>query len=107
MSISATHPSCAGADATRTARISPGDAAVARLAVNNATTSVFAEIMRLHEPVPVHPPDHPTKVELTSGIAVTVNGVPSETASMQSAPQSIPAGILTILPEPLPVRETV
>jgi len=47
------------------------------------------------EEVPVHPPDHPAKVELASGVAVRVTTVP--------ALKVVPAGLLVTVPVPVPL----
>ena len=42
-------------------------------------------------------------VEPGAGVAVSVSCVPSANASLQSVPQSMPAGVDVIVPVPLPV----
>jgi hypothetical protein len=44
--------------------------------------------------VPEHPPDHPAKVELEPGVAVSVTTVP--------ALKVVPVGLLVTVPEPVP-----
>ena len=44
--------------------------------------------------VPEHPPDHPVKVELASGVAVRSTTVP--------ALKVVPAGLLLTVPLPVP-----
>ena len=53
------------------------------------------------------PPLHPPNVEPPSGLGMRVTIVPSSYASVQSAPQVIPAGLVVTVPEPLPVFDTV
>jgi hypothetical protein len=51
-------------------------------------------------------PLQPANVELGSGEAVRVTGVPPAKFAEQVLPQSIPAGLLLTLPDPLPARDT-
>ncbi len=60
-----------------------------------------------HEPVPVHAPDQPAKVEPRPGLGVSVTDVPDEYASEQSVPQLIPAGVLRTEPTPTVVTVSV
>ena len=46
------------------------------------------------------PPLQPVNLELPFGIAVSVTVAPLENASVQSVPQLMPAGLLTMLPGP-------
>jgi hypothetical protein len=48
--------------------------------------------------VPLHPPDHPAKFELESGLAVRVTPVP--------AIKPVPAGLLETVPVPVPLLDT-
>ena len=54
----------------------------------------------VHVPVPVQAPDQPPKLWLAPGVAVRITLVPEAYASVQSAPQLIPAGELVIVPMP-------
>ena len=56
-------------------------------------------------PVPVQAPDQPAKFQLAPGVAVRVTLVPEVYASVQSAPQLMPAGELVTVP--VPEMETV
>ena len=58
--------------------------------LNVAVTNVSALIVTTHEPVPLHAPDQPAKVELAARVAVSVTEVPSAYGSLQSEPQEIP-----------------
>ena len=49
--------------------------------------------------VPEHPPDHPVKVDLTSGVAVKVTTLP--------ALKLVPVGLVVIVPVPVPALATV
>ena len=75
--------------------------------VNVAVTVVLACRLRLHVPVPVHPPDHPKKVLPESGAAVNTTAVPLGKLAVQLPGQSIPAGELVTVPAPLPALFTV
>ncbi|HDH05352.1 MAG TPA: hypothetical protein ENH01_06535 [Nitrospirae bacterium] len=65
--------------------------------------SVSAFIVTVQSFVPLQPPPvQPAKYEPASGIADSVTTAPSVYVSVQSVPQSIPAGELVTVPEPLP-----
>jgi hypothetical protein len=68
-----------------------------------AVTEVFAEIMRLHAPVPLHPPDHPAKVEPLWGVAVSVTFVPLLNIALHAWLQLMPDGELVTVPLPVPL----
>ena len=57
--------------------------------------------------VPVHAPDQPANVELRFGAAVSVTMVPLEKLALHVAPQLIAAGLLVIVPAPVPAIWTV
>jgi len=76
-------------------------------AVNFAPTEVAAFIVTLHVDVPLHPPDHPPKVALDAGTAVSVTTVPAEYVTTQVVPQLMPEGLLVTLPPPVPEVVTV
>jgi len=62
----------------------------------------------VHVPVPAQlPPLQPVNVEPAAGVAVKVTAVPLANVAEQVAPQEIPAGLLVIVPFPVPARETV
>ena len=52
-------------------------------------------------------PVQPTSVDPVAGVAVIVTVVPWRYASVQSAPQAIPAGADETVPLPVPARVTV
>ena len=52
-------------------------------------------------------PLHPANVEPDAGAGMSVTRVPSSYNSVQSLPQLIPAGLVVIVPEPVPVFDTV
>ena len=72
---------------------------------NDAVTDVDAESVTEHVPVPLQAPLHPPNAEPAAGAAISVTAVPGAYDSLQSLPQSIPAGLLVTVP--LPVRWTV
>ena len=74
--------------------------------MNIALTDVSALSVTLHAPVPLHAPDQPAKVEPAPGAAFSVTAVPPEIVAPHVDPQSMPAGLLVIVPAPEPVLET-
>jgi hypothetical protein len=71
-------------------------------AVNVAVTEASLVSVTLHVPVPVQAPDQPANVEVVFGAAVRVTMVPLVKVALQVAPQLIPAGLLVIVPPPVP-----
>jgi hypothetical protein len=71
--------------------------------VNVAVTDLAASIVTMHEPVPVHAPLQPVKVEPVAGVAVSVTDVPYGYDSLQSVPHEMPVPLIV----PLPVFATV
>ena len=69
-----------------------------------AVTSGLDVSVREHEPVPVHAPDHPEKVEPERGVAVRVTMVPDESVVWQREPHEIPPP--DTVPCPVPCLET-
>ena len=63
--------------------------------------------MRTQVPVPVQAPDQPAKVEPVAGAAVRVTDAPLLKLALQVDPQLIPAGLLVMVPAPVPARETL
>jgi hypothetical protein len=75
--------------------------------VNVATIFTAAFTVTLQSPVPEHPPpDQPAKVDPASAVGVKTNTVPGATFSAQSVPQSMPAGMDTTRPVPVPALVT-
>jgi hypothetical protein len=74
---------------------------------NVAVTLVFAVRATVHVDVPVQPPDQPVNVEVAFGAAVKVTAVPLLKPAVQVAPQLMPAGVLVIVPLPVPALCTV
>jgi hypothetical protein len=77
------------------------------LAVNVAVTEASLVNVTLQVPVPVQAPDQPAKVEVVFGAAVSVIRVPLVKLAPHVAPQLIPAGLLVIVPPPVPALWTV
>jgi hypothetical protein len=77
------------------------------LAVNVAVTEESPVKVTLQVPVPVQAPDHPANVEPAVGAAVSVTMVPLVKFALHVAPQLIPAGLLVIVPAPVPALWTV
>ncbi len=76
--------------------------------VKLAVTVAAAKSVTTHGSVPLQPPpDQPVKVEAAAGTAVSVTTVPTAYASVQSAPQLMPAGAAVTVPEPAPSLTTV
>jgi hypothetical protein len=70
--------------------------------LNVAVAEVAAVKSRVQLDVPLHTPDHPANVEPDLGVAFSVNEVPLEKLATQVVPQSIPEGLLVIVPDPVP-----
>lgn len=67
-----------------------------------AVTDVLAVRVRLHVPVPVQAPDQPVNVEPELGVAVSVTEAPLLKVALQVVGQLMPAGLLAMVPEPVP-----
>src|SRR5437773_1471383 len=75
---------------------------------NVAVTEVAAFRVTMQVPEPEQPPPlQPVKVELASGVAVSVTAVPPANEAEQAAPQEIPGGALLTVPLPVPVLVTL
>jgi hypothetical protein len=73
-----------------------------------AVTVVSAFTVTSQSPVPVHPPPlNPVNVEPVAAVADSVTLLPPSTISLHVEPQSIPAGVLVTVPEPVPAFVTV
>jgi len=75
--------------------------------VNVADADSFPFIFTVHVPVPLHAPLHPAKREFGSAAAVSVTWDPALNPALQVCPQSIPGGLLVIVPVPVPESVTV
>jgi hypothetical protein len=76
-------------------------------ALNVADTVVFAFIVTLQAPAPVHPPVHPPNVEVDPGASLSVTTVPAGNVVWHAVPQLMPTGLLVIVPAPVPELCTV
>jgi hypothetical protein len=76
-------------------------------ALKVADTEVFAFIVTLQAPVPLHPPAHPPNVEVAAGVSVSVTTVSAGNVSWHVVPQLMPAGLLVMVPAPVPELCTV
>jgi hypothetical protein len=74
---------------------------------NVGVTVVLASRVTVQVPLPVQVPDHPEKVVPVEGTAVNTTLAPLVKSAVQVPGQSIPAGLLVTVPEPLPVLSTV
>jgi hypothetical protein len=72
-----------------------------------AVTAAFASRSTVQAPVPVQAPVHPLKTELAVGVAASVTLVPAGKDALHELPQLTPAGLLVIMPEPVPERLTL
>ena len=77
------------------------------MAVKVAITNALPINVTLQLPMPMQAPDHPANVELLFGAAVSVSMVPLVKLALHIAPQLIPAGLLMIVPAPVPALWTV
>lgn len=76
--------------------------------VKFAATDVFAVTVNVQVPVPTHEaPLQPVNVDPAAGVAVSVTVDPLLNGAEQAAPQLIPAGLLAMVPEPVPATEVV
>src|SRR6267142_1996575 len=73
-----------------------------------AVTVCAALIVTVQVPVPVQPPPlQPVKAEPAAGVAVSVTAVPLANEAEHVVPHEIPAGVLVMVPLPVPVLLTV
>jgi hypothetical protein len=72
-----------------------------------AVTDLAAFIVTVHPPVPVQSPDQPANSDPAAAVAVSVTDAPCANECVQVPPQSIPAGELETLPDPVPLLDTV
>jgi hypothetical protein len=71
------------------------------------TAAALAPIFSVQAAVPEQAPDHPAKLELAAGVALSVTDVPDVKVPLQLWPQLIPAGLLVTVPVPGPTADTV
>jgi hypothetical protein len=76
-------------------------------ALKVADTVVFAFIVTLQAPAPLHPPAHAPNVEVAAGVSVSVTTVPAANVPWHVVPQLMPAGLLVMVPPPVPELCTV
>ena len=74
--------------------------------LNVAVTELLAFKVTVQLPVPLQAPPHPAKMEFAAGVALSVTCVPDWKDALQTCPQLIPAGLLVIVPLPVPARVT-
>ncbi|HZP62141.1 MAG TPA: hypothetical protein VFB28_01895 [Terriglobales bacterium] len=67
-----------------------------------AVTDAFAVIVTVQAAVPLQAPPHPLKTAFAPGVAVSVTCVLGVKLVLHELPQLIPAGVLVILPLPVP-----
>jgi hypothetical protein len=72
--------------------------------LNEAVTEALPFKLNVHDPVPLHAPLQPAKIEFAAGVAVRVIDVPLLNAALQVVPQLMPAGLLETVPLPVPER---
>ena len=77
------------------------------MALKVADTVVFAFKVTLQAAVPVHPPVHPSNVDADPCVSVRVTTVPAANEAWHVEPQLMPAGVLAMVPVPLPEPWTV
>ncbi len=70
--------------------------------MNVAVTEVSLVNVTLQAPTPVQAPDQPANLEFAFGAAVRVTMVPLVKLALHVVPQLIPAGLLVIVPPPVP-----
>jgi hypothetical protein len=75
--------------------------------VNVAPTVAAAFMVTLQVDVPLQAPVQPAKVELAAGVGVSVTAVPAAKLAAHVVPQLMPAGVLAMLPVPVPEGVTV
>ena len=63
-------------------------------------------MVRTQLAAPLQAPDHPVNDDPGAATAVSVTAVPYATSSLQSAPQSMPAGVEVTVPAPAPASAT-
>jgi hypothetical protein len=74
--------------------------------VKVAVTALAFDIGTVHEPFPEHAPAQPSNVEPADTAAMSDTLSPSMNVRAQVSPQSIPAGELVTVPDPVPAFAT-
>ena len=82
------------------------DAPMDQILVNVAVTSTSAVTSMAHEPLPLQAPDQPANDEPVLADGVSDTEAPETNGAEQVDPQSMPAGLDEIDPEPVPARTT-
>ena len=77
------------------------------MALKLAVTERLLLKVTVHEPVPLQSPDQPENAEPTLGAAVKVTLVSTAKLCVHVDPQSMPLGVLLMLPLPAPARVIV
>lgn len=72
-----------------------------------AVTAWLELMARTQLPVPEQAPLQPVNTEPDAGVATRLTDVPDEYCAEQVAPQLIPAGLLVVVPVPVPAGVTV
>ena len=76
--------------------------------MTNVAITFCAWLMLIRQlPVRVQAPLQPVKVLPEAGVAVSVTLVPLASLALHVAPQLMPAGLLLIVPEPVPDLATL
>jgi hypothetical protein len=81
-------------------------AKVVTVVLNVAVTDLAALMVTLHEPVPLHAPVQPAKVDPAVAFAVKVTTVPLAKFALHVLGQLMPLGLLLTLPLPVPAKVT-
>ncbi len=75
-----------------------GRAMIAQRRLNVAVTALFAFIVTVHAPVPVHAPLQSANTPFPTTRAVSVTAAPLLNTLLQVVPQLMPAGLLVTVP---------
>jgi hypothetical protein len=75
--------------------------------VNDAVADDAAFKSTVHVDLPLHAPDHPSNLAPDTAVAVSFTEVPLGKSPLHVNPQSIPEGLLVIVPDPVPALCTV
>jgi len=72
-----------------------------------AVATIFAFMVMVQGPVPLHDPVQPAKKDPFAGTAVSLTCVPDPNIALHVEGQLMPAGVLVTVPVPLPASITV